>query len=186
MHSLTLHTGPHGQYYIAEERVAYGDTRPTVYLDTTIPSFLAGRSRKDLLSTRRQRITRVWWDRYRARYDLRVSYRVVTEASAGDPKYADQRVRLLNGIESLESDHRTEALMFLLVGRGLLPLKASADAEHIAIAAIHSVNYLLSWNCRHLANPHIAGRIVRTCERFGFQCPQICTPEQLMRTCSHA
>jgi hypothetical protein len=68
-----------------------------------------------------------------------------------------------------------------LVGDGLLPRKASADAEHIATAAIHSVHYLLTWNCKHLANPRIARNVVRTCERFGFSCPVICTPEQLLR-----
>jgi hypothetical protein len=186
MDSLTLRTGSHGQYYVAEEQVAYAATRPTVYLDTTIPSFLTARSQKNSLSARRQRITRVWWERYRARYDLRVSPRVVQEASAGHPTYAEQRLRILQGIQSLEPDERSDALMILLIGDGLLPPNAELDAAHIAIAAIHSTRYLLTWNCRHLANPRIARNVVRTCERFGLSCPEICTPEQLMRIYSNA
>lgn len=100
-------------------------------------------------------------------------------------RLANQRVRILDSIEVLPSDPRSRELVIHLVGDGLLPRKASADAEHIAIAAIHSVHYLLTWNCRHLANPCIARNVVRTCERFGFSCPEICTPEQLMRACAN-
>jgi hypothetical protein len=175
----------HGHHHVSEAPAAYGDVRPTVYLDTTIPSYLAPRSRQDLLSVRRQRITRVWWERHSARYELRVSYRVVEEASAGDPLIAAARVRILAPIELLDSDQRSDALIAHLIGDGLLPPRASADAEHIAIAAVHSVRYLLTWNYKHIANPNIARGIVRKCERFGFACPEICTPEQLMRTYAH-
>jgi hypothetical protein len=185
MDSLALGTLSHGQYYVAEEPAACPDARRTVYLDTTIPSYLTARSRRDLLSARRQRITRVWWERHRARFHLRVSYRVIKEALAGHPLFANQRVRILDSIEILPSDPRSGELVTHLVGDGLLPRKASADAEHIAIAAIHSMHYLLTWNCRHLANPYIARNVVRTCERFGFSCPEICTPEQLMRACAN-
>jgi hypothetical protein len=167
------------------EKLAREAARPTVCLDTTIPSYLTARSRRNLLSVRRQRVTRIWWGRYRRCYELRVSYRVISEAFAGDPLYANQRARILDGIEFFDSSPQSEELATHLIGDGLLPGKARSDAEHIAIAAVHSVHYLLTWNCKHLANPRIARNVVRTCEQMGFECPKICTPEQLMRACAN-
>jgi hypothetical protein len=109
MRSLALHRLSRGQYYVAEEPMREA-SRPTVYLDTTIPSYLAARSRRNLLSVRRQRITRIWWERHRRRYELRVSYRVISEAFAGDPLYANQRARILDGIEFFDSDPQSEEL----------------------------------------------------------------------------
>jgi hypothetical protein len=119
------------------------------------------------------------------RYELRVSQTVREEASAGSPKYSTQRMRILDGIKLLEEDQRSRMLTTSLIGNGMLPPKAALDAEHIAIAAIHSICYLLTWNCKHLANPIISRNVVRTCERHGFECPVICTPEQLMQGYTH-
>jgi hypothetical protein len=92
---------------------------------------------------------------------------------------------VLDGIEVLEPDQGSRDLMVKLIGNGLLPRNAGADAEHIAIAATHSVQYLLTWNCKHLANATIARNVVRMCGKSGLTCPEICTPEQLMRACEN-
>ncbi len=89
-------------------------------------------------------------------------------------------------IEQLGADVQSERLAEKLVGGGRLPEKARADAKHIAIAATNSIPLLLTWNCKHLANPFIHQKIVRACEAEGFRCPEICTPENLMRTYAHA
>lgn len=157
------------------------DTRPTVYLDTTICSYLAARSRNDPLSVQRQLTTHMWWSYERQHYRLCISKRVLDEADEGHPIYAKERRRFIESLWALEPDSDSDELKRHLIGRGLLPLKAWKDAEHIAIAATHSVRYLLTWNFKHLANPHIARKIVKKCESLGFHCPEILTPEQLKR-----
>lgn len=172
-------------FRVAEQGDVLADTRPRVYLDTTICSYLAARSQKDALSVQRQHITRDWWRHYRTRYQLCISAIVIKEASDGDPKYSRKRLRAMRGIQSLAPDPRMDDLLLRLIGKGLLPPTAHRDAAHIAIAAIHSMHYLLTWNYRHLANPHIARNVVRMCESQGLICPQICTPELLMRVHTH-
>ena len=165
---------------IAEDRPESARRRATTYLDTTIPSYLVCRLNQDIRVARHQRLTRIWWKRYRARYDLYVSERVLIEARAGHAAVAAQRIRALESIPVLERDEYTDTLAARLLGPGLLPVNARADAEHIAISAAHSIRFLLTWNCRHLANPAISRNVVRMCERFGLACPEICTPEKLM------
>jgi hypothetical protein len=166
---------------VAEEIGAHRDARPTVYLDTTICSYLTARSQRDALSVQRQLTTHMWWVYERQHYRLCVSTRVMDEASEGHPKYANRRLDYIQDLPTLEPDSRSDELKFNLIGEGLLPIRARKDAEHIAIAATHSVRYLLTWNFKHLANPHIARKVVQKCESLGFRCPEICTPEQLKR-----
>jgi hypothetical protein len=111
---------------------------------------------------------------------------VVQEAAAGNAHYASQRLQVLDDIEYVQANEISRKVTERLIEDGLLPPKAVLDAEHIAIAAAHSIRYLLTWNCKHLANPQIARNVVRACERLGFECPTICTPQDLMRTCAHA
>jgi hypothetical protein len=167
--------------WVAEERPEYPRNRATVYLDTSIPSYLTARLHRNFSIARCQRITRIWWERYSANYELRVSPRVLAEARAGNVEAAGARMNSIRTISVLEPNTQTEALASLLVGKGMLPLKARADAEHIAIASIHSVRFLLTWNCRHMANPTIARNVVQICEAVEMKCPTICTPETLMR-----
>lgn len=176
---------PGSNYFVAEEPAAYVRARPTVYLDTSIPSYLTARMSSDLAIARRQRITRVWWERYRPRYTLCVSGRVLTEAGAGDLVAAQERLRALDVASVLGPNEKSRLLAARLNADGLLPVKAWADAEHIAIAAAHSMAVLLTWNCRHLANPSVLRKVVRTCEEHDLVCPDICTPEKLMRTYAH-
>jgi hypothetical protein len=111
---------------------------------------------------------------------------VTDEAEAGNAASAAARLDVIAGVEILPSDPVSSRLANKLVGGGGLPEKARADAAHIAIAATHSVPLLLTWNCKHLANLVIHRKIVRVCEAEGFRCPDICTPEYLMRTYTNA
>jgi len=181
MYSWNARTQHHGNYYVAEEPAGYGRARQTVYLDTSIPSYLTARLSRDFATARRQRITRVWWERYRSNYELRVSDSVLTEAGAGDFVAAQERLKALDGVSALAANELSDDLVTRLIGDGLLPLKALADAEHIAIAAANSVDILLTWNYKHLANRTIHRAVVQMCEAHGFRCPEICTPEKLMR-----
>jgi hypothetical protein len=176
----------HHEYFVAEESSAYITQYRSVYLDTSIGSYLTARLRRDLTVARRQRLTRVWWQRYRDKHALFVSECVITEAGKGDAIASGARLEALMGIKVLALDTHAKRLAATLVGGRLLPAKARADAEHIAIAATNGVQVLLTWNCKHLANPSIHREVVRACENQGMHCPEICTPEHLMRTYAHA
>ena len=150
----------------------------TVYLETTIVSYLTARRSRDVVLAAHQTLTRGWW-RGRAAYDLRVSQLVLDEAAAGDPLLRARRLRALRGIAVLSLTDSATRLARELVRQGALPAKATVDAFHIGVAAAHEVTYLLTWNCKHLANATMRGTIEAICRSEGLQPPIICTPEEL-------
>jgi hypothetical protein len=187
MEALSTHAAPRARYFIAEESARDDPAGPAVYLDTTVVSYLtSARLSRQLSIARRQRITRVWWDRYRHRHTLWISDVVFEEAAAGDAAESAARLNAVIEIETLDLDSRSEHLAAKLIGGGRLPERALIDARHVAVAATNLIPLLLTWNCRHLANPFIRRKIVQACETEGFRCPEICTPEDLMRTYTHA
>jgi predicted nucleic acid-binding protein len=152
--------------------------KPTVYVETTIPSYLTAWPSRDLVRAAHQQITREWWA-HRDGFDLYLSRLVVQECQAGDAQAAADRLAALAGIPLLEqvveAGELAEALM-----RGVpLPAKAAADALHIATAAVHGMQYLLTWNCTNIANVALRPRIEAVCRASGFEPPLICTPEEL-------
>jgi len=128
-----------------------------------------------------QRITQVWWLRYRPHFAVFISDLVVAECSDDGQDAARERLAALESIDTVCLSDRSETLFESLFADGLIPGKARADAEHIAYAATNSVRFLLTWNCKHLANRMILRRVAQRCEAQGFHCPQICTPETMMR-----
>ena len=102
------------------------------------------------------------------------------EARAGDPQLAAQRIALAAGLLLLAITDDVVILAEALVRRGPLPLKAATDAVHIAVAAVHAVDYLLTWNCKHIANAEMRHRVLAVCEGHGHRMPVICTPAELM------
>lgn len=173
------------ELFVAEERLAPSRLRPTVYLDTTIPSFLIASLSTDFMKARMQRITRMWWARYRPRCDIFVSDLVLSEARAGRPDFVSKRVAALESIDAVCLSDHSQVLCDSLLADGLIPQNARADAKHIAYAATNSVRFLLTWNCKHLANRIILRRVTQRCESLGFRCPQVCTPETMMRLYAH-
>lgn len=182
----TAHVLPSHTFFVAEDSATPAIRWPAIYLDTTVISYLTARLSRSILIARQQRLTRVWWYRYRHNHALRVSERVYKEAGDGDIVASTARLEAIAGILVLPFDPLSRFLAEKLVGGGRLPEKAQTDAAHIAIAATNLVPLLLTWNCKHLANPAIHRSIVRACEAEGFCCPEICTPEQLMRTYTYA
>jgi hypothetical protein len=124
----------------------------SVYLETTIPSYLAARPSRDLVTAAHQQITHEWWDTRRASFGLYVSQLVIDECSAGDPTYAARRISLLTGIPTLILTDSATELATELILQVPLPEKARADALHVGLAVVHRIDYLLTWNCSHLAN----------------------------------
>ena len=154
--------------------------KSTVYLETSIIGYLASRPSRDLITAANQQLTRDWWDHQRERYDHYLSEAVIAECSAGDPQAAQERLALLNGIPVLDVTGAAEDLADTLLHRVPLPESAVVDALHIAIATVNGLDYLLTWNCTHIANAILQPHIVATCRSYGFESPTICTPQQLM------
>ncbi|CAK0776588.1 Type II toxin-antitoxin system VapC family toxin [Gammaproteobacteria bacterium] len=150
-----------------------------VYLETSVISYLTARPSKNVIEAGHQQSTYLFWDR-RSEFELFASELVLTECSAGDPEAAGKRLAALQGIPLLEITAYSIELAKDLVTSGILPLKASEDALHISVATVHFVDYLLTWNCRHIANPEIQARIAENFRLNGLFLPFICTPEELM------
>lgn len=151
-----------------------------VYIETTVVSYLTARPSRDVIIVGHQQITHDWWDQCRVDYELCVSQLVLQEAGDGDPQAAQERLAVLAKTSLLEITEEAVTLGEELVKVGTLPAKAENDALHIAVAAAHHVPYLLTWNCRHLANAVLRPRIETVCASKGFKAPIICTPEELM------
>jgi predicted nucleic acid-binding protein len=152
--------------------------KPRVYVETTVPSYLTAWPSRDLVRAAHQQITREWWTN-RDAFDLYSSRLVVRECQAGDPVAAAERLTALSGVPLLEQTPETASLAEALVRGVPLPERAAADALHIAIAAVHGVDYLLTWNCTHIANVTLRPRIEAVCRASGFEPPLICSPEEL-------
>lgn len=153
---------------------------PSVYLETTVISYLTGRPSRNLRVVAHQEITVDWWTRRRIRFELYVSRLVIDEAAAGDAEAAARRLATLNGIPRLELTESASILAANLVTESAIPREAIEDALHVAVAAAHGMDYLLTWNCRHIANATMRNRIADVCATSGFEAPVICTPEELL------
>ena len=154
--------------------------KPTVYLETTVMGYLAARISNILRVAANQETTREWWDNHRARFDLFVSRFVVHECSQGDPVAAQERLAYLEGIPLLQVPDDVISLAESLRTGVPLPEKAATDALHISIAAVNGIQYLLTWNCTHIANPSFRPGIERVCRDSGYEAPVICTPQELL------
>ncbi len=154
--------------------------KPSAYLETTVIGYLAMRKSSELRIAANQLTTRDWWENHREEFDLYVSRFVVEECSAGDSIAAMERLALLVGIARLEVSEEISELAQGLMRHVPLPEKAEVDSLHIATAAVHGIEYLVTWNCKHIANPSLRPRIERTCREFGYEPPSICTPQDLL------
>ena len=153
-----------------------------VYVETTFVSYLVARPSRDVVIAGHQQVTHEWWNVHRNSYELCVSQLVLQESGAGDPEAAQERLNVLQSMTFLETTPEALILAKELIRAGVLPAKAANDALHIAIAATQGVSYLLTWNCRHIANATMRPLIEFTCTTSGYRAPIICTPEELLET----
>ncbi len=154
--------------------------KPRLYLETTIPSYMVARPSNDLRLAADQQTTLEWWETRRHRYELFISEAVLDEAADGDADFAAKRLALLQGLPRLRALPATDVLVAHLLDQQIIPPPAAPDAVHLALAAVHRMEFLLTWNCRHLHNPHLERRIEAACRQCGFDCPVICTPAELL------
>lgn len=152
----------------------------SVYIETTIVGHLTSRLSRDLVTAGHQELTHEWWENYRHRFDLYVSELVIQEAGAGNPNEAAKRLAALEGIPQLELNEACRYMAHELLTGYAIPKEAAEDALHVAVAAVHGLDYLLTWNCAHIANAERRQAIEEACRDRGFEPPAICTPEELM------
>jgi predicted nucleic acid-binding protein len=153
--------------------------KPRLYVETTIPSYLTAWPSRDLVRAAHQQITREWWLK-RGDYEVYSSRLVVQECREGDPKAAADRLAAMAGIPLLEQTAEAVTVAETLLRDVPLPAKSASDALHIAIAAAHRMNFLVTWNCTHIANATLRPRIEAACRTAGFDAPVICTPDELL------
>lgn len=152
----------------------------SVYLETTFISYLVARRSRDLLVAGHQQLTEEWWTNRRAAFECCVSQVVIDEVSAGDSAEIQKRLAIVSALPALEVTADAETLTRAIMAAGVLPPHAFPDAAHVAVAAVHAIDYLLTWNCKHLANARISRKMTQVCETAGWRMPTICTPEELM------
>ena len=151
-----------------------------VYIETSIVSYLTARPSSSLIAAAWQKETVDWWETQKDRFDLYISEVVVEEAGRGDESAASRRLRALEHIEVLQIERKSVDLAKALIEQGALPRKALDDAFHLAVAAVNGIDFLLTWNCRHIDNAEMKPKIRRVIESQGYQCPEIATPIGLM------
>lgn len=154
--------------------------RPSVYIETSIVSYLAARPSRDPVTAANQRLTHAWWNERRHEYELVTSPTVLDEAAAGEPGMAQARLELLSDVERLPHGSEVSLLAAAIHKTANLPPRARTDAAHIAFAAAYGVVYLLTWNCKHIANPTLRPGLERACRLRGYELPVLCTPALLL------
>jgi len=152
----------------------------TVYIETSIVSYLRQRPNPQVVMAARQLLTHQWWNEQRSKYALVASQYVIDEASAGDPTLATERLQLLDKVPLLPLEPEIGQIANEIMLRAILPPKARVDALHIAMVAHHRIEYLLTWNCRHIANAQILSRIHKVLNDLAIPIPVICTPEEMV------
>jgi len=151
----------------------------TVYIETTVVGHLAGRLHPEPLIAARQHFARRWWPSVSSKYSIFVSQLVVDKCSGGDPSAAEERLKIIAPLDKLEINDDVRNLAAKLIDGGAFPASEPRDAFHVAIAAVHGVQYLVTRNFAHIVNATARARIEATCRSIGFEPPLICTPEEL-------
>ncbi len=154
--------------------------KPKAYIETSIVSYLTSRQSRDLVLAAHQEVTRDWWAS-RENVELCASQFVLDESAAGNEDAAASRLAVLADTAVLAVTEDAIVLAERLVAGGGLPSQVRVDALHVAMAAVHGMDYLLTWNCRHIANAALRGKIEELCREAGFEPPTICTPLELPR-----
>lgn len=153
--------------------------KPKVYVETTVISYLTAWQSAELVTAAHQQITKEWWQTRRGDFALFVSELVVREAQVGDPEAAKLRLDVIAGLNVLSLNDAATELAEHISRELRLPDRASADALHISLSIVQGMDYLITWNCRHIANARHRQKIEDICDAVGYVSPVICTPEEL-------
>ena len=163
-----------------DKAMTFDGNRPKVYLETSFLFYLTGRETEDIKVATDQAYTRKWWVEEGPKCDLYTSQFVLSESRGRDSDLVQKREAKIAQTHILADDERVSAIAEALLSGFALPVKEVTDAQHIAIAALAGMDYLLSWNCRHLANPQTYPITRKIVESFGLCCPVIQTPRSYL------
>ena len=153
--------------------------KSTVYIESSVISYLASRPSRDIITAGRQAITHDWWNNHRHRFELQISILVEEEISKGDSAAAKKRNELVADLPSLLITDDATKIADMLLNNKAVPRGSEEDALHIGIAAAQGVDYLLTWNFKHINNAETKSAISKIVESYGYVCPQLCSPEEL-------
>ena len=153
--------------------------KPTVYIETSVIGYLTSWPSGDLIVAARQKITRDWWRDAPAKYELMVSDVVLHEVGTGDPQAIQDRLAVIQGLPILPPSQDAQDLVSALLAQGAVPTTEPEDAAHIALAAVNGIEYLVTWNFKHIANASLRKKINRVCEAAGYIPSTLCSPEEL-------
>ena len=157
------------------------EEKPTLYLETSVISYYTAKDSNDPIVRGRQEVTRQWWNNHRGEFEIFITRFVLAEIQRGDPNAVLNRLDMIDGIESIKVGENVYDLADRLVQTGTaLPAKARVDALHISAASIEGFDYLLTWNCTHIANAVLLPQVKKIVEAMGYVLPYICTPDQLL------
>jgi hypothetical protein len=151
-----------------------------LYLETTVVSYYTSRPSNDVMVLARQRITEQWWAQALARFDFFISETVLEEAADGNPEMARRRLSAIKSFPLLDIDTEVMRVYDIYVARLRIPRRALRDAVHLAVASVHSMDYLVTWNCAHIANGETIRKLMQVNNDLGVSIPVIVTPEELM------
>jgi hypothetical protein len=152
----------------------------TVYIETTVVSYLTAQPSRDVRVAGHQQTTQLWWAKRRGEFECFVSKMVIDEISDGDPVEAGKRLDAVKDIFVIQVTGEVAVLTRAIMAGGALPPKAVADATHVAAAAVQGIDFLITWNCKHLANAQIVRKVNSICTNLGYRMPVICTPDELL------
>ena len=155
---------------------------PSVYLETTIPSYLAAHPSRDLIMAAHQQITHDWWLNAKDRFDLYISDAVLNEIRGGDHDAAARRLAIVNGLPVLQLSDDVRNLVHEYDQRLGLVGRARADLPHFAFAVAYQMDYLVTWNCRHIANGEVIRRLLDANAELQRPTPLLVTPEEILST----
>lgn len=151
----------------------------SVYIESSIISYLTARPSRDLVTASRQAITAEWWLNSKGQYEAYISALVIEEISGGDPSAAAQRIQAVADVSSVAITEDAQALAEAILNSKSMPTNSARDALHIAIASTQGIEYLLTWNFKHINNAETRALIARVVEENGWACPVLCSPEEL-------
>ncbi|OGW17792.1 MAG: DNA-binding protein [Nitrospinae bacterium RIFCSPLOWO2_12_FULL_45_22] len=154
--------------------------KESIYLETTVVSYYTSKPSRDIIVLAHQEITREWWPKAIRRFDVFISEVVVEEAGLGDLEAAKRRLEEIKDFPHLELNDKVEEMAKVYMERLEIPEKSFRDAAHLAVASAHNIDYLVTWNCAHLANGEVIKKLMKINGFFGIYTPIICTPEELM------
>ena len=158
----------------------YSAIKPRVYIESTVVSYLVARPSNNPILAARQKASRRLREDYADRFEFVISQLVQDEIQRGDITAAQQRLEVVSPLMVLEILPDVDVLVQKLLEAGAVPRNSEPDAQHIAIATVHGIEYLVSWNHKHIVNEHKREHINQVCQEAEFQPTTICTPIELM------